>query len=304
MEKDNKDYIDLNPYFKLFKITFSNILNWLLRNLWLMVIVFVIIVGLMYTYEKMTPTSFKTVGFIKNDQVKLEKVKSVLKSVKANLKTGHTPSYFKKYQLSEDKRINLFDLKYSIDISFLDSIIINSRSKEDIDLEKLEYDYPISVELISNSKDDSLGFYFIDYLNAHPIIQKSREARLNKKGDNISTINAEISSIDSIVRHLLSNNLGTELPKDSREGFLDKNSTIYNFVALKDKLLREKIQLENQVKHQNEFEIVPVTTFSKQVKVNQFTIFNIRTLVKCILLSIIVVLFIHLFFRSIKLLKK
>tara|TARA_B100000508_G_scaffold141079_1_gene146056 strand:+ start:27753 stop:28652 length:900 start_codon:yes stop_codon:yes gene_type:complete len=296
MNNSDNDQINLGPYFKLFYKLYSASVNWLIKKVWYIIGFFVVLMTISFVYDRYKSKQNKFSGYIEVTHVSLDKIKIILSSLEEQIAGEALSSDFEKFLNKKGIETKINSLKYDIDLSFKDSIRLSYFSNDNVEVEKLDYDYPIRIELRSNSVIDSIENYFVEFLNTNSRIKEIRDLSLSMKQKEVESINEEIRIIDSLIF------LSTEKDKNKRAEFeIESNKDyIYQLFELKHELIMQKLPLENHLENLRESEVTVLGKFSQTEDGSSFKPTNYRFLLKYIFLSFIITLIIDFLVKGIR----
>lgn len=265
MDNDNKDTIDLIPYYKLVRRTLSKIGDWFNRKILFILIVFIALLGFKAYKQIFSGDQFKYVGLIDREFVSNDDLSKVLKSTARNIDILNEKENGDIELNSEDLLVRLDKLEYEIVLNLKDEIVNNSNRK--IDSIQIDFDVPMKVSLFSHDHFDSIGLQFINYLNDHPYISKLRKEHLLQTNKTREELIDKINFIDSIIH------------EDENESYLreakniyfniEKDKEIYNLVKYKNELIQELTRIELELEKTKNADIFIVDGFGGPEKIEK-----------------------------------
>lgn len=301
MSENNDDQIDLKPYIRLFKKVLKSLENWIYKRSLLIIISFSLIASIYYILDILSEPKYKISTTIGKNFVSSEQLKSLLQSIKVNVKTNNTPEYFNSFENKLNDEFKIFDINYVFPMTLKDSLIIE---KENLSIDNFENDGDVKIELITNCDTSLMSKLFVDFLNNHPYIAELKKSQINLYNETYFNLQREISEIDTVINHLVFNN--NELVSKKRdEGSIitlnENNNTIYHLFNYRNKLIREKAEISNKLEFMNSNAIYIIGDFNRAKKIEFFSIFELKTFIKLLLLSVLIVIIFPFFSRKKKL---
>lgn len=298
MSGNSDDRIDLKPYLKLFGKLAKSLEDWIYKKLAFIILSFFLIVGIFYVLDTITEPKYKVSTTIGKNFVSSEQLKSLLHSIKVNVRANNSPEYFDAYENKLTENFKIFDLNYSYITSLKDSLIIQ---KETISLEELENDGAVKIELVTNSDTSAVCEMFVDFLNNHPYIKELKRSQIDLHEEVLVSLKNEIKEIDSVISHLIFQNEREMISKENSSGgsifFNENKSIVHSLFEHRNKLIREKIDISSKLNFMDSREIYLIGDFNQPTEVETFTIFKTSSLVRVLLLSIVAVLVFSFFVR-------
>ena len=297
MDNDNKDTIDLIPYYKLIRRTISGVSSWFKRNIVLILIVFIAFMGFKIYNHVFGVKKFMYTGIIDREYISIDDLSSVLKSTSRKIKVPNEKGTDHVVLNSENLLDRLLKLEYNLVLNLKDEVVNNSSKK--IDSIQIDYDVPMEVSLFTITLIDSIGEQFVGYLNEHPYILKLREEHLSQWEVERNELIDKINFIDTII---VKSQTGNEIKNINRDYFnFDQSTELFELVRYKNELIDELTLLEFNLEKAKKADIFIVDGFksAEQVEKTDFTsiIFYLKYLVYSCLIVLIVSQFLNKLIR-------
>lgn len=291
MDNDNKDTIDLIPYYKLIKRTISGINSWFGKNLVFILIVFIALTGFKLYKHVYGGNKFLYNGVIDREYISNDDLSGVLKSTARKIKVLNESESRDVKLDPENLLVQLYKLEYKIVLGLKDEVVNNSNRK--IDSLQIDYDVPMNVSLYSYGLLDSIGEKFINYLNSHPYVLKLREEHLFLWDKRMKELRDKINFIDTIIDNTLAGNETSDVQRDYLN--IDHGNEVYHLVKYKNELILELTNLEINLEKSKNADFFIVDGFKGAEKIERIDFSSILFYLKYLVYSCLIVLFISPF---------
>jgi hypothetical protein len=284
--ENNKDTLDLKPYYKLARRFFSNISLWFNKNTLLIFIVFTLIVGYKIAETLLSEDQYSYYGVVDKEFISNDNLVIVLKSLSKNIEVLGSYENAKKELNENELLFELNRIEYNVLLNIRDNIVQNSNRK--IDSIQIDFNVPLEVSLFSNYIIDSIGKQFTNYLNEHPFILKLRKERLFELNKQKNELLARIDFVDLMI---IETQTEKQISKSNEIYFNnEKYHEVFDLVTYKDELIEKLTEIEIYLEKAKNREVFIIDGFDKAEKVVNIDFYSLYFYVKYFIYSSLFVL--------------